>query len=190
MINIAILNNFPKDVMDEFKNLYELRFKGKDPDQVWSKLHSASSVPRDVLKHINKLLPLETHSIDLYFVMPNGRMHPHIDRGRKTAFQIPIEIDLQNSYTYSLKGRDVSVLTPAADRKFSREINHSINQPEHWFFDWEDDLFDQYNLERPILQNASMPHGGANFGNSPRIFFSASYIQEFDNVVEIYKNWL
>lgn len=189
MMNIKVLNSFPQEVMDEFNNLYELRFKGKEPDQVWSKKHSASSVSSDDLKHINKLLPLETHSIDLYFVLPLGRMIPHIDRGRKTAFQVPIEIDLQNSYTYSLKGRDASVLTPA-DIKFSREINNPINQPEHWFFDWKDDVFDQYNLERPILQNAAMPHGGANFGNSIRIFFSASYLQEFDDVVEIYKNWL
>lgn len=189
MINIKILNNFPQEVLDEFRNLYELKFKGKAPEQVWSKKHSASPVTGDDLKYFNKLLPLKTHSMDLYFISPNGRMLPHFDRGRKTAFQVPIEIDLQNSYTYSLKDRDVSVLTPV-DEIFSREVNNAINQPEHWFFDWKEDVFDQYNLERPILQNAAMPHGGANFGDSVRIFFSASYLDEFDDVVEIYKNWL
>ncbi len=190
MINIKILNNFPKEVMDEFRNLYELKYKGKDPEKIWSTKHSASSMSKNDLKHFNKFLPLETHSIDLYFVYPGGRMIPHFDRGRKTAFQVPIEIDLQNSYTYSLKDRNIAALTPSKNVKFSREINNPINEPEHWFFDWKDDAFDQYNLERPILQNAAMPHGGANFGNTVRIFFSGSYLKEFDEVVKFYKNWL
>lgn len=189
MINIKILNNFPKEVMDEFHNLYELKYKGKDPEQVWSKQHSASMLSADDLKYFNKLLPSEAHSIDLYFVLPGGRMKPHFDRGRKTAFQVPIEIDLDNSYTYSLKNRDTSILTPSAVT-FSREINNAINDPEHWFFEWQEDAFDQYNLEKPILQNAAMLHGGANFGNSVRIFFSGSYLIDFDTVVESYKSWL
>lgn len=189
MINIKVLNNFPKEVMDEFKNYYELKYKGKDPEIVWSKKHSASSMSENDLKYFNNLLPVPTDIIDLYYVMPLGRMMPHIDRGRCTAFQVPIEIDLENSYTYSLANRDISALTPSTIT-FSREINKKINEPEHWFYEWDEAAFDQYNLEKPILQNAAMPHGGANFGSTCRIFFSGSYAAEFDDMVDKYKNWL
>lgn len=188
MINIKILNNFPKEVMDEFKNYYELKFKNKDPEKVWSNKHSASPMQAGDLKYFNKLLPETIDTIDLYFVY-NGRMIPHIDRGRKTAFQVPIDIDLENSYTYSLKNRDLSILTPV-DEIFSRENNRSINKPEHWFYEWNEESFDLYNLEKPILQNAAMPHGGANFADTCRIFFSGSYSIEFDKIVQSYKNWL
>jgi hypothetical protein len=188
MNNIKILNNFPKELMDEFKNYYELKYKGKDPEKVWSDKHSASLMSNRDINYFNKFLPESTDTMDLYFVF-KGRMMPHIDRGRKTAFQIPIDIDLENSYTYSLKNRDLSILTPSSIT-FSRKNNESINRPEHWFYEWKEDAFDQYNLEKPILQNAAMPHGGANFGPTCRIFFSGSYTNDFDDMVEKFKNWL
>ena len=141
----GVLHNFAP----QYKNYYELKYKGKDPEHVWSDKHSASLMSNRDINYFNKFLPESADTIDLYFIY-KGRMMPHIDRGRKTAFQIPIDIDLENNYTYSLKNRDLSILTPSSIT-FSRKNNESINQPEHWFYEWDEDAFDQYNLEKPIL---------------------------------------
>lgn len=190
MINIAILNNFPKDVMDEFRNFYEMQFKGTDPQQEWSIIHKASLVPERYVDHFNLLLPIPLSGLELYFIEPGRRMAAHVDRGRRTALQIPIDMDHSTTYTYACKHRDFSLLTPTQNRSFEKNVSGVLNNPPAWFYEWDEEQFDKYNLELPILQNVATVHGGANFSNKRRIFFSGSYVNDFDYVVERYKNWL
>jgi hypothetical protein len=189
MINIKILNNFPKEVMDEFRNLYELKYKDTNPEQTWSDIHKASIVPEKYLHHFNTMLPEPLVGLELYFVEPGKRMSAHVDRGRRTALQIPIDMDHENTYTFACKHRDYSLLKPS-NHTFMKEVTSVLNAPPAWFFEWDDEQFDTYNLELPVLQNVGHVHGGANFSNRRRIFFSGSIITEFDQAVENYKNWL
>lgn len=137
-------------------------------------------------------LPLPVASMQIYFFDPmRGRGQPHIDRGRKTAFQVPISIDIENSYTFSFNNEDISLLTPNdVYSHYSSNTVSTINSPTYWFYKWENSLFDKYSLEKPILQNAAQPHGGANFSKNPRIFFSCSYKEDFDTVQYHFREWI
>lgn len=192
MLNITILDRFPKEIMDEFMNIYDLYFKGTDLKQNYSKLFYITNVSNDIVNTINKKIPLPFSSMQVYFFEPQrGRGRPHIDRGRKTAFQIPISVDIENSYTFSFNSDDISVLTPTDKYShYSSSSVSTINSPKYWFYEWDDAFFDKYSLEKPILQNAAQPHGGANFGNFPRIIFSCSYKEEFDVVKSYFCEWI
>lgn len=192
MLNITVLDNFSEEVMNEFMNVYDMYFQGKDLRQNYSNLFYISNVNRDVVDKINAKLPMPAASIQLYFFDPRrGRGQPHIDRGRKTAFQIPVLIDTENSYTFSFNNTDISLLKPRGEYShYASESVNFVNNPKHWFYEWNDTLFDKYSLEKPILQNAAQPHGGANFSEKNRIFFSCSYKEDFDTMKKHFSEWI
>jgi hypothetical protein len=117
-------------------------------------------------------------------------MIPHIDRGRKTALQIPIDINYEKSYTFSFNGRDVSKLEPDTSISFPWKNKEIVNASDYYFFKWDDSLFDTYNLQLPILQNAAMPHGGSNFSDTTRIFYSISLLDDYDSAVTSLSDWI
>jgi hypothetical protein len=174
--------------MDEFRNLYELKYKGTEPEQTWSDMHKATVVPEKYLNHFNTLLPDTLVGLELYFVEPGRRMAPHIDRGRRTALQVPIDMDYSNTYTFACKHRNYSLLK-MSNKTFTKDVTDVVNTPPAWFFEWEEDQYDKYNLELPVLQNVSYAHGGANFSDKRRIFFSGSIMTEFNQAIVKFKEW-
>ena len=192
MENIKILKNTPSNVLDAFNDLYNSKFKRKRPQDRWSDCHAASTIEYEDVKLLSQLFPLPPHCIELYFV--TGMIPPHVDRGRKTALQIPIQVDINNSFTYSVRGTDLTKLSPArtdfpARNSVSKDVD-IVNNPTHWFYKWDESLFDKYNLEFPILQNVSLPHGGANYSRDYRIFFSVSYKIDYNEVCSKFSSWI
>lgn len=192
MQNIKILKNFPEQVMNVYKNLYNFKYVGKKPEDYWSNNHSASSVTNVHKKILDRNLPISSDGIELYYVS-NGMMSPHIDRRRKTALQIPIDLNINNSFTFAAKYNDLSKFKPIVSQFTSRKISsvgEPINNPTDWFYEWDSELYDKYNLEFPVLQNVSLPHGGANYDHKPRVFFSVSYKSDFDKICTYFESWM
>lgn len=189
MKNITVLNNLPTSLAANIIEYYKER-KGTELDFKWSSIHYGYHLPKELEKEIAKQLPFPILDAKIYVIKPRpGKMMiPHIDRGRHVAFQIPIDIDTENSFTFSLKDRDITQLTPRKDANFVFDNATKIEEREVWFWDYEESKFDRYNLEKPILQNAAMPHGGANNSNRDRVFISISFKENtYDEVVEAFK---
>ena len=191
MNNITILKNMPQEITDTFKTYYNKNFKDVEPQSQWSDIHYADLVPTKDAEELKKLFKnVDIHEIEIYTILGPRRMGPHIDRGRSCAIQIPIEIDLKNNYTYAIKNNNYDdLIKPEIDHKPGKEGIEYVNNLDHYFFKWDSSRYDMYNLEYPILQNVSVPHGGHNLNNNTRKFFSltikhTSYIEAKEQLKE------
>lgn len=191
MKNITVLNKFPIDLYNNLINLYQDFYIDKNPETRLTDMHWVTKIPRNTVNSIFLNFPLKIESLEIYYVKPfNKRMIPHIDRGRKTALQIPIDINYEKSYTFSFNERDLAKLEPDKSISFPWKNKEVVNMSDYYFFKWDDKLFDTYNLQLPILQNAAMPHGGSNFSDSTRIFYSISLLDDYDSVVSSLSDWI
>lgn len=191
MKNIKILKNISSSVLYEFQNLYDLKYRGKRPQDRWTPNLAASLINKEDIEYLSQFLPIQPNSIELFYIS-NGMVKPHIDRGRKTALQIPVEFDCKKSFVYAAKHSDLSFLTPVRGSFTSRKISKvtaPINNPPNWFYKWDDDLFDKYNLEFPVLQNVTLPHGGVNYSEIDEVFFTISYKPDYDEVCKKFLSW-
>ena len=182
----------PTIAMDAFKNLYDLKYRGKSPQDHWTKTHAASAVNNEDTEYLSQFLLIPPNSIELFYVS-NGMVNPHVDRGRKTALQIPVDFNCKKSFAYSVKHDDLSLLTPVVGNFTSRKISPvsvPVNNPPNWFYEWNDALFDKYNLEFPILQNVALPHGGVNYAEKGGAFFTISYKIDYSEVCERFSLWM
>lgn len=191
MENIKILKNIPLDVLTKFTTIYNSKFKGRKPQDKWTDSHAASALEVEDIKMLNNFLPIPARGIEIYYM--TGMVNPHIDRGRKTALQIPIEIDHKKSFIFSVCNNDLSKLSPVnvdfTPRKVSKNSD-IVNNPPNWFYKWEEPFFDKYSLEFPVLQNVSLPHGGANYSERYGIFFSLAYKTDYEEVCSKFRSWV
>ena len=112
MQNIHVLTKFPDELLSICKDFYKNYDKSLITAMI-SPTHYAIGLPDDFLKQVNAFLPVPLDRIDLYKIFPDSDiMIPHIDRGRKTALQIPIDIDTDRSYTFAAKYEDLKMLIP------------------------------------------------------------------------------
>ena len=175
MLNICILKNLPIILLDDCLRVYHSIDKNTIVDEINPYLKTIN-LSQDFLQHVNTFLPLPLNSLELYLMVPGVRPVPHIDRGRKVALQIPMELDINASYTFASKYEDLEMLTPLNwEYHYHRPDDKVVNKPKTSFFEWDSNLYDMYNLELPILQNVSMPHGGVNNSKTNRFFISGSY---------------
>jgi len=190
MLNIRILNNFPLELLDAYKDFYQ-NFDKTTINVMISQVHYAVALPKDLLAYTNAFLPVPLDRLDMYAVLPDAVMIPHIDRGRKTALQIPLDVDTNNSYTFAAKYEDLSMLTPKQHQyDIEQDAKKIVNTSTNPFYEWNDNLFDKYDLSKPILQNVSAPHGGVNNAKTLRIFMSGNYLNhEYKYVVDAYKDF-
>lgn len=103
----------------------------------------------------------------VFFVGPSeiGITQPHKDKERSAALNIPIQVDLENSFFYS--------------------NNTGMINWEMW--EYKKENFAHYNLEKPCLINTKVTHGYANFSKEVRVICSISYKDEI-TYEEILKN--
>jgi len=186
MQNICVLTKFPNRLLAICKDFYKNYDKSLITNMI-SRRHYAIGLPNDFLKQVNAFLPVPLDRIDLYRIFPDADFMPHIDRGRKTALQIPIDVDTDCSYTFAARYEDLKMLTPK-NHQYETPDTLVVNTPG--FYEWNDTLYDKYNLSEPIIQNVAMPHGGVNFATTDRIFMSGNYLHdEYKYVVEAFKDF-
>lgn len=187
MQNICVLTKFPNILLAICKLYFRKNYDKSLITNMISPRHYAIILPNDFLKKVNAFLPVPLDRIDLYRISPGAELIPHIDRGRKTALQIPIDIDTEHSYTFAAKYEDLKMLTPK-NHQYETPDEIVVNKPG--CYEWNDTLYDKYNLSKPIIQNVSMPHGGVNFSTTDRIFMSGNYVNdEYKYVVEAFKDF-
>lgn len=193
MLNIVPLKNFPANIYQKFKDYYAEHYAGVEPELKWSEVHLADVMPYEDLLEFRKLFKDVIHidGMEVYTVKGPKRMASHIDRGRKCAIQLPMDIDVANNYTYAVNTNDYSHLIRTDLKHIRKDVNKVINDVDHYFFNWDPQYYDTYNLEYPILQNVSVPHGGHNITNTTRRFFSLTIKDiSYEDAKEIIKQWI
>lgn len=154
-----ILKNFPEDIMQEIiKQWYTGDWKSiKEtvPEKMW---HYCLSNDHPLMA----LFP-EKNSIEYYYTSVGAYNTPHLDRGRWSAINFPIEVDFENSYFHCGKYFWLGRYTPKDMSNLASTYSHKsqLNGPTG-FFDFENDKFVTYNLEHPVVFSTKVPHGGNN----------------------------
>ena len=191
MLNIKPLTRFPLEVHEIFLNFYYTWYSEVAPKMAWSNAHFATELLPKEQEFLSGYLPMKAGGVEIYYIQPNSTTSAHIDRGRKTALQIPIDVPL-DSYTFCSKTRNIDDHSAFTHMKFDprKEKFGIINNPGKWFFRWEPEKFDTHSMDVPVLSSVEHPHGGTNNSDVVRIFISVSYHIGIDEVAEYYKDWM
>jgi len=154
-----VLNNFPQDIMQEIMRVWK--------DQNWKEVKEV--VPYRFWHYVlEKDHPLKRHfefmdAIEYYEVAPGFKNSPHLDRGRWCAINIPVEVDTENSFFHCGKYLWLGHYELDPSKNDGNSYLHAAGEKgPKGFFLWDDDLIEKYNLEKPVLFNSKVPHGGDN----------------------------
>ena len=169
MKNFEILPKFPQEIIDGVKDYWHNHRKEEDIFRAYAEAILTRLDLTHELDHI--LAPLK--DLDIvnygYLIAPKdyGIAPPHIDR-RDAALNLPIVVDTEKSFLYADKTRDVY------DRLYCPE--------------YEEEKFDHYNMESPVILNGRFSHGWANFSSERRVLFTMSFMTPYDEVVKTLPN--
>ena len=183
-MTFTILENFPQDLLDELKSIWaEGNWQNEieaSPGAMWHH-HLRSSHP------IFEKFPEETRTLEYYSNPPHTENGPHLDRGRWSAMNIPIDMDHDNSYFMTGKTH----LLKHYERKTwldKDESAHGHKVKTHGptgFFREQEGKFDYYNLEKPVLFSTKTPHGFVNNSDRPRILLSVTFDLTYEQMLNI-----
>lgn len=192
MQNIQELKNFPIGLWEQIRIWYETYYANISPEQIWSDSHHATSIDNVRWKEMGlEKLPITPVGVEIYYNIPSTRIRPHIDRGRRSALQIPIQADYENSYTFAAKTDDLSMIKHISAKHIPRPtIPNIIHSPPSWFWEWDPEKYDTHPMDIPILENVSVPHGGYNNSRTMRILISISYLVDFESVKKTFSEWI
>ena len=157
----------------------------------WGRELQSYQIPLDDRKKLRKLFPLPPKNLHLYKIVPNLKSASiHIDRGRKTALQVPCNINPKFK-TFSQKN-NVKLIPSTGSHYSAKKNKNIITIPTGpMFFCYEEEKFETYVTDLPYLQNVGLAHGGVNSTKDvDRYFWSISYIEEFDYVCDALKEWI
>jgi hypothetical protein len=191
MFNITELKNFPEEIKKnslEFFN--DLENQSYD---IWSSMQSAFEVPNKYYDYFFNNLPLLPKDIYIYKFKP-GLVNPHVDRGRKTALQIPISRPLKNFIAYSIDPENINLLKENCEGTYrppkEGETIKIVNEYDKMMFFYNKNLCHHYeNNVNPYLMDVSIPHGGINKNIDNFYMWSISYHEDYQTVCDYYKNW-
>lgn len=181
-MTFTILENFPDELLQKLKDIW---YEGDwykeleaSPGAMWHHCLRASHP-------IFSEFPEETRTLEYYSNPPHAANGPHLDRGRWSAMNIPIEMDHENSYfmtgkthllkTYKRKGH--------LDYKDGHKVDNTKG-PTGFFYE-EEGKFDYYNLEKPVLFSTKTPHGFANKSDKPRVLLSVTFDLTYEQMLNI-----
>lgn len=141
-------------------------------------------------KYSKKLLSITGYKGLSFFVSMPGKIDTfHIDTERSCAINFPIEVDFENSQfriginpnieSYTTKHQNI----PKWQEKYYDKKGKGT-------FLLEDNEYETYNLEKPVIFNTKVPHGGANFSDTIRVIGSIGFSEPMDNILPEIKDWL
>jgi hypothetical protein len=192
MYHINPLTNFPIELLQEFNSLYT-HTKNSSYEK-WSRNHNAIQLDVSLYRGLFQKYEIRPKDVYLFKLIP-GIVTPHIDRGRRTALQIPMHF-LQNSFTsYTVSPNNINLLSEdiKATHRPAKENENivSINQSDKMFFLYNKDYCDHFvNTGDPYLMDVSIPHGGINTITTDVLFWSLGFYQDYDTVLNYYKDWI
>lgn len=159
-----ILHGFPQEIIEELRAIWENEeydvTKEVVPSKFWH--YQLTDKNHPVYRHFEHF-----QMIEYYKVAPGFRNSPHLDRGRWAAINIPIEVDLENSYFYT--GKHIWLGNYEWDPEKNDTNSYLHDASEHGpkgFYRLTEDQAIKYNLEKPVIFNTKVPHGGNNVNAS------------------------
>lgn len=197
MNNYAKLYNPPKRLLKLLNKLYLRKYKKHKFDIVMSKFHFSVDLSEDECKQLQKCVPEEVDTISWNLITKAGPPAPtHIDRGRKTALQIPVLADPSCHYAYVLKNENMfNKLVPQENPTgFIQKLDVPWTNQRYpgmpMYHQYEEEYFDVFPVEPwiPYLNDTSLPHGGLHTKEKYRFFYSFS-ITERKTVEELKKSF-
>ena len=160
------LNNFPKNIIQDFLQCWT--------DNKWEKVvdtYKGRNFKYNLAKsNIIYKNFVGCSKIEFYQQPAGGVGLPHQDRHRLCAVNIPIEVDYSNSYFFIGKSFDQKKYKQIPVDRKSKETATSM-------YMYDDKKMLKYNLEKPIVFDTNVPHGGSNTeSNTRRIIASVTYL--------------
>jgi len=183
MTTFTVLNNFPKDLLLKVKAVWHAG--------IWENI---IKVNPGVMHHywlhteheLFNFFPKESLTLEYYLNPPHVFNAVHLDRGRFSALNIPVQVDTNNSFFGIGKTDDLSYYT----RKEGVFTFETSEKGEKGFFTYEKHKMLHYNLEKPVLFNTKVPHGLVNNADTERILLSVTFSKTYNEMKDILKDWL
>lgn len=121
----------------------------------------------------------EDDSVEFYVGLAEKYVaDPHLDRGRRVcAINLPVDVNYNESFFMIGKYLDHSKYRakPLADSPYQFQLN-GVDDPGGKFY-YDEELFDRYSMETPVLFSAKTPHGGRSWAKTPRVVMSIGFAQ-------------
>lgn len=183
MTTFTIINNFPDNLLEKVKAAWH--------EGVFTNI---TEVNPGIMRHywlrvgheLFDYFPKETTTLEYYLNPPHVFNGLHLDRGRFSALNIPVQVDTDRSLFGIGKTDDLSYYT----RKDDDYIFETTERGEKGHFEYEEDKMLHYNLEKPVLFNTKVPHGLMNKADTERILLSVTFSKTYNEMKEILKEWI
>lgn len=183
-MTFTILENFPNDLLQELKDIWNQGEWYKEleasPGAMW---HHCLRLDHPIFKKF----PEETRTLEYYSNPPHTANGPHLDRGRWSALNIPIDVDHDNSYFLTGKTHLLKVYERKTWLdKDPKAHGHDVKAyGPVGFFKEQEGKFDYYNLEKPVLFSTKTPHGFANNSDTSRVILSVTFDLTYEQMLNI-----
>ena len=183
MSTFNVVNNFPNDLLEKVKAVWH--------EGVFTNITEVNPgimhiywlrVDHDLFDYF----PKESTTLEYYLNPPHVINGLHLDRGRFSALNIPVQVDTNNSFFGIGKTDDLSYYT----RKEGVFTFETSEKGEKGHFEYEKDKMLHYNLEKPVLFNTKVPHGLVNNADTERILLSVTFSKTYNEMKDILKDWL
>jgi len=175
-----VLENFSDTLQKELTDIWN--------EQVWDKvveaipdkfIHYCLSYQHEMVKQF----PF-AQSVEYYWNAPGSKTGPHLDRGRQSAINIPIDIDHDNSSFIIGKEFHLKNYRRKEQGKLYHNVDSTIGPVGAFFYD--DHMFDNYNLEKPVLFCTKVPHSFTNQNsNRHRVLCSVTFKKSWSEMIHL-----
>lgn len=194
MKNFEILNNFPISFINEAREFYELDKNNIDDDNNYStwipvdddrcsfhSLETGHSLLEPLMKTFGEF--------PIYFAMiligraRCGLGPVHIDPKRHAVVNIPIQVDIFNSLFFMGDESCLEIEPPESEKRGLR--------PGAKRFAYEPEKYEIYNLDKPVMFDAQIPHCWANWSDEERVILSVTLDCDYKEALNLIpKEWL
>jgi len=102
---------------------------------------------------------------------PRSGLGPvHIDSKRECALNIPVQVNPNDSFCFVAREE-------CTERPHYEGENVHEGSKRYYY---EPEKYDYYNVRQPCLLNTRIPHGFANFADTPRVLLSVCFYEPYD----------
>jgi len=166
-MTFCVLENFPEELHNRLVDIWK-----KDK---WKEITNANPdmkhyhLSRD--DEIFNEFPFVS-AIQYYETTPHSNASPHLDRGRWCAINVPIIVDTEKSCFLSGKYFQLTKYRSKEVANYAFTTNE--DGPKGKFYE-DEELFNYYNLKKPIIFSTKVPHGYRNAADTKRVLCSITF---------------
>lgn len=128
--------------------------------------------------------------ISFFVSLPGKVDNFHIDTERSCAINFPIDIDTERSQFRIGLSNVVESYTLWEEKEIPKWQEKYYDKKGKGTFLLEDNEYETYSLEKPVIFNAKVPHGGANFADTVRVIGSIGFNDTIENILPQIEDWL